>query len=369
MPRLSLWKNDRHSADFKFIDRQINEQFQIGGVGIGVHLYKGANANANPTGDPTQPTYTNQSEQNIQDLLFLENRDRVYDQNIYWTRGIYNVADIDLDLSQFGLMISNGTLFIAFHTISMVDTLGRKLMSGDVLELPNLKEFYALDNSIPVALKRFYVVQDGSYPASGYSQTWWSHLWRVKCTPLVNSEEYSEIINTVVTDPDGDPVVINGNTVTYGNIMSTSNIALTITDDIIAEATDEVPLSGYDTTPIFAPLFDGGDDTTNPIDPHASPQAVFTGYLVGDGAPIDGFAYTSSSSFPSNPADGTYVLRTDFIPRRLYRFNATKSAWVPVGNSVRTGLTPGTGQTQRDNFINNDVHGGNIVPLNDIFNL
>ncbi len=34
-------------------------------------------------------------------LLFLENRDRVYDKNIYRFRGHYNVQNLDFDLSQF----------------------------------------------------------------------------------------------------------------------------------------------------------------------------------------------------------------------------------------------------------------------------
>ena len=38
-----------------------------------------------------------------QDLLFLEYRDRKYDQDIYTIRGVYNVQDIDFNLSQFGL--------------------------------------------------------------------------------------------------------------------------------------------------------------------------------------------------------------------------------------------------------------------------
>jgi hypothetical protein len=54
--------------------------------------------------DATKPSYANQSEQNIQDLLWLENRDRKYDQDVYKMRGLYQRADQDFDLSQFGLL-------------------------------------------------------------------------------------------------------------------------------------------------------------------------------------------------------------------------------------------------------------------------
>ena len=65
--------------------------------------------------DATVPSYVNQSEQNIQDLLFLENRDRKYDPDIYVMRGVYNISDIDFNLSQFGLFLQNDTIFITFH--------------------------------------------------------------------------------------------------------------------------------------------------------------------------------------------------------------------------------------------------------------
>ena len=45
-------------------------------------------------------------------------------------------------------------LFINFHLQDMVDGLGRKLMSGDVLELPHLKDFYPLDEDLNGALRR-----------------------------------------------------------------------------------------------------------------------------------------------------------------------------------------------------------------------
>jgi hypothetical protein len=86
MPRLSLYKPER-GKDFKFLDRQINEMFTIGGTDLFVHKYIGTN-------DGT----TEKDHTQIQDMLFLENRDRKYDKDIYTLRGIYNVQDIDFDL-------------------------------------------------------------------------------------------------------------------------------------------------------------------------------------------------------------------------------------------------------------------------------
>ena len=133
MPRLSLWKPERNK-DFTFFDNRIREMFTIGGTGINIHKYLGPDTANNDGTDATQPNYASQSATNIQDLLFLENRDRKYDSSIYQLRGIYNVSDIDFDLTQFGLFLQNDTLFVSFHIQDMVNALGRKLINGDVFE-------------------------------------------------------------------------------------------------------------------------------------------------------------------------------------------------------------------------------------------
>jgi hypothetical protein len=190
-----MWKNGKHTNDYRFFDRIINEQFTVGGTGINVHLYLGPAVQTEST-DSTVPDYVNPTAKNIQDLLFLENRDRTYSVDVYNLRGIYQVGDNDFDLSQFGIQLSNDTIFIVFHLNTMIEYLGRRLMVGDVLELEHLKDYYPLDlDAVPEALRKYYVIKDVSRGAEGFSQTWWPHLWRVKCEPLVDSQEYKDIIN------------------------------------------------------------------------------------------------------------------------------------------------------------------------------
>ena len=171
MPRLSLYRPEK-SNDYSFLDSVILEQFTVGGTDVHLHKYIGTK---NPTAEEAtkeKPIYENESVTNIQDLLFLENRDRKYDQDIYSIRGHYNVQDNDFDLSQFGLFLQNDTLFMTVHINSSVKTLGRKIISGDVIELPHLKDEYAL-NDASMALKRFYVVEDVNRASEGFSQTWY----------------------------------------------------------------------------------------------------------------------------------------------------------------------------------------------------
>jgi hypothetical protein len=193
MPRLSLYRPNR-TADYQFFDRTIAEMYQVGGVDCYLHKYMGPLTNDNEgDNDATLPKYSTSNPLFIEDLLLLENRDRKYGPDVYVMRGVYQTQDIDFDLTQFGLFLNNDTLFITFHYNNMIDTMGRKLMSGDVLELPNLRDYNPLNETIPRALPRFYVIQDAAFASEGFSQTWLPHLWRVKCTPMVNAQEFNEI--------------------------------------------------------------------------------------------------------------------------------------------------------------------------------
>ena len=94
MPRLSLYKPEKGN-DYYYMDRTISERFQVGGTDAYIHKYLGP-VDQGVTNDATQPNRDNILETSIQDLLFLENRDRKYDESIYKGRVIYNVLDIDL---------------------------------------------------------------------------------------------------------------------------------------------------------------------------------------------------------------------------------------------------------------------------------
>lgn len=343
-----MWKEGQHTNDYQWFDRTVREQFVIGGTTMGVHAYKGVQDQGN-TDDLSQPSTLNGTETAIQDLLFLENRDRKYETDIYELRGHYNVADLDMAMEQFGMFISNDNVYMTFHINDMVERMGRKLMIGDVIELPHLKEFFALDDSRPAALKRFYVVDDAGRAAEGFSATWWPHLWRVKCKPMVDSQEYSQILDQLATDADG-----NETTSTLRDLLSTYNQEIANNEAVVAQAEQEVPSSGYDTSQFYVINRDSEGVAGDPEVTADSPQGNgwTSGYLTGDGLAPNGHTVTSGTSFPDSPSEGEYALRLDFLPNRLFRYSGT--SWVKVEDVDRTSLTPGEGQTQRDGFVNND---------------
>ena len=216
MPRLSLYRPEKGN-DYKFIDKTAWEMFQVGGTDVLIHRYLGPGSSREET--PTTPKYATDDPTNIQDMLFLENRDRKYDPDVYVLRGVYNVNDVDFNLSQFGLFLQNDTLFVTFHINDTVEKLGRKLIAGDVIELPHLKDEYAL-NDLNYALKRFYVIEDVNRAAEGFSVTWYPHLYRAKCKPLVDAQEFKDILDAVAGEENNKGEYNADSTYFPGDIVS-----------------------------------------------------------------------------------------------------------------------------------------------------
>lgn len=329
MPKLSLYKPYKGN-DYKFMDRSIREQFDIGGTAIHVHKYLGPDPQEG-NNDPSEPNYGSGLEKDfitgeeinpeglidetqIQDLLFMENRDRKYDPDVYELRGVYNVSDNDFDLTQFGLFLTNDTLFITFHINDMIERLNRKLMPGDVLELPHLRDELLL-TAEKEAINKFYVVQDASRSAEGFSQTWYPHIWRVKVAPLTDTQEYADILGTA------------GDENSLKNDISAYKTELNISNAIVASAEAANPTG----LPLADHLF-GVPDETEEYD--------------------HGEVLEQGDQFPQNPNDGDYFIRTDFTPNRLFVFRGSR--WHRLYDNVAKD-TWSDRTYNASSFINNDA--------------
>lgn len=310
MPRISLW-DPKKRKDYNFIDRSIKEHFYMGGTAVFIHKYAG------PKGSETETA--------IEDVLFLENRTRKYEDDIYELRGHYSPQDTDFDLSQFGLFLSNDIVFVTFHINDMIDKMGRKLMSGDVLEFPHLKDDSLLDEDIE-SINRFYVVEDASNYSQGYSPKWQPHIWRVKAKVIQHSEEYVDILGTGENEDD------------LVNIISTYDKNLEITDKLVEEANENVS-SGvlfYDNSHYFIQEIGGAPqlywNSSSEIPPNSEP-------LAGSG-----------DEFPEDLEDGDYFLRTDYTPARLFRKCDNK--YLFIGDDLSREWKPYSKTMEK--FIDND---------------
>lgn len=320
------------------MDRTIKEQFMVGGTSIMVHKYVSpVEPSDNKDHDPTLPNYSAGdifNETSIQDVLLLENRDRKYDQDIYELRGVYQVGDQDFDLTQFGLFINTDTIFITFHLNDMIERLGRKIMPGDVFELPHQRDDTLLDpNASPI--NKWYVVQDSARASEGYSQTWWPHIWRAKVVPLTDSQEFKDILsksNNTMPDINGDI----GNGISLADQLGTYQKEITITNEIVEAAEKLVPDIYADVHHLF-----------NVEEPnHGGPMSAseFSAYY---GADVE-----SGAIFPTNPPQGHMFMRTDFSPNRLFSYRGSR--WVRLYDNIfPSSKDVVTNSVNAGSFINN----------------
>jgi hypothetical protein len=373
MPKLSLYQPVKNN-DYRYFDRIISEQFTVGSTDLYIHKYLGPVAQT-PSIDYTQPQYVTPDPTQIQDLLFLENRDRKYETNIYRLRGHYNVQNLDFDLSQFGLFLNNDIIFITVHYNDMIDIIGRKLMVGDVLELPHLLDYNPLKETIPVALKRFYQITDANYASEGFSQTWYPHLWRIKCEPLINSQEFSNILKEPLNQDnylgDYDPAKTYppGYVISYGDknyisttnvpvgknppdplywqldteqslkdILSTYNKNIEINNSQLEEAKRILPKAGYDNSKLYVVptygVYESNGVLSNKLDQPAPPLNVIASNLGGPDMTAT-VVYMRNPKY-KNPSIGVKINK-DLI-QAIYKLSNDKNLPVKFNKFMQTSL-------------------------------
>ena len=165
--------------------------------------------------------------------------------------------------------------------------MGRRLMPGDVLELPHLRDALLL-NADKKAINKYYVVNDANRGAEGFSQTWYPHIWRVKLSPLTDSQEYYDILG------DGSEQTLKAD-------LSTYKTEFNISDAIVEAADAEDPTGVAMTEHLFGYDYATSGGIVNQQQ----------GYSHGE-------SIASGDQFPSTPTEGEYFIRSDFNPNRLF---------------------------------------------------
>jgi hypothetical protein len=355
MPPLTMWKGvNVKTNDYKFFDRQVSEMFRIGGTEFWIHKYLGPKEQP-ASGDATQPEIKTDDVMAIQDMLNMEIRDRKYDQGVYSLKGHYQVSDTEFDLRQFGLFLSNDTIFITFHLNDMVNSIGRTLMSGDVIEILHRRDDLVMGQE-GYGVSKYYVVQEGTRPSEGYSPTWWAHMWRIKCTPMTDGQEFNDILNKPALDINGDPIKRpNGGNNTLKDLISTYHDEIAINNAIVEQAEAEVPFRNLQGQQLYVLAGDLDDPVT---------------IWAGDGIPPNHSKPVDNGiTFPANPLVGDYFLRTDYIPNMLFRREPSAvnglGKWVRIEINWRAPWQPAN--RILTSFINNKdtettLQDGSVIP-------
>ena len=257
----------------------------------------------------------------IQDPLFLENRDRDYANQSVQLKAAYSPFDAISDLSKFGFQIADVYTFTVSFA-AMVRVLGRPVVVGDVIELPS--ELQYDHNLRPV--RKFLEVTDTAWAADGFSTQWRPLTYRFQASQLIPGQEHRDLLGTI----DTQKYAIDDATFLDG-IEQIQTQPLTVTEAVNEEARQAVPEKGENAREVAS----GTNRFRNP----GTYDGV--GVYVEDGLPPDGLPYEEGYALPdvAGQVDGAYY-RLNYDPKlniasRLYKFSGTKNRWIYVETDRR----------------------------------
>lgn len=303
MTKMKLWHNNKGKT-YSFIDFHIKNYFNISGSVMNIHLYEG--------------TYDDKGtflkDIKIQDVLLMETTDRKYSENVYPLRGVYQLEDVDFEMTQYGFYSAN-MIMMDFHLNDMIDRLGRKLAAGDVIEILHLRDDAVEGHE--GGINAFYVVQDGKRSAEGYDPNWLPHVFRIRMKKLTDSVEYQDIF-----DNDDSEDGLSNLLSQYDTILNNNNL-------IIDEAKSEVPFRESHDDVVYDKRHDGEEVTDQYMDITQIPRGV---------------------SFPVQPEEGDYFIRCDYKPNRMFIFK--NGIWEMTDFKFFKEWTRGHEHT--DSYINNN---------------
>lgn len=258
---------------------------------------------------------------NIQDTLYMENRDRDYANSSIQLKVAYTPFDGMNDMSKWGFQVPDAYTFTTSFA-QMVTALGRPIVVGDVIELPSEMQY---DHNLrPV--RKFLEVNDVAWSAEGYTTGWKPVLYRFTAQQLIPSQEHRDILGTADTQKY---VVDDGSF--FAGIEQIQTMPLTVTEANQADAVQAVPEKGTNVREAAS----GTNRFGNP----GTYDGV--GTYTEDGLPPDGLSYTEGFKLPdvSAATDGDYF-RLNYDPKlhiaaRLYKFSSLKNKWIYVETDRR----------------------------------
>ena len=253
----------------------------------------------------------------IQDQLFMENRDRDYSKQSISFKVSYQPFDAISDLSKFGFQVADVYSFTTVFS-TMVKALGRPIVVGDILEVPSEMQY---DHNLK-PVRKFLEVTDTSWSSDGYTTAWRPITFKFQASQVIASQENRDILGTV----DTQKYVVDDGTF-FDGIEQIQTGQLTATEAVNAEATLAMPEKGSNVREVASGMSNGtgGPGSYDGRD-----------LYIEDGLPPDGLAYTEGFKLPdvAGQTDGTYF-RMNYDPKlgiasRLYRFNLVKNKWMYV---------------------------------------
>lgn len=273
--------------------------------------------------------YESTNIQNIQDRIFLENRDRDYDENPVRLKGVYVPFDQQSFQSKFGFgtMFGGDEWIIELSFSSIIGLLGRPFVIGDIIQLPSETQF----NTKLEAILKYLEVTDVAWSANSYTPNWVPLMQRIIAKPVMASQETQDILGKLTESIDE----IGTSDINDGLFDKKYQDVSSITQTIEADQNTEVPVDGEDyskVAKISQDFYDWAEEQSGSTEVARRIDRARSHFGV-DAMPPNGEPYTEGDEFPSNPKDGdyhrlTYTNIRSGIPARLHRWSSAKKRWI-----------------------------------------
>ena len=270
---------------------------------------------------------------NIEDRIFLENRDRDYDSTAILVKCSYTPLDVVSNSTKFGFFNGDVDRYVLDVSFTQaVQSLGRPFVIGDIIQLPSETQYRP---DLTPILKYLEVI-DVAWAVSGFTANWIPTLQRLIATPAIASQETQDVFGKLTEDTDdmGLVDIDDGNNPLYQDVTA-------ISATVRADANSRVPERGEDDadmTQLSKDVYDFAAQHPNMRFP-SHIDRTRSKYGI-DALPPNGQPFTQGDTFPKNPKNGdyhrlTYLHAGKDIQTRLYRYSVSKLQWVYLETDKR----------------------------------
>lgn len=276
--------------------------------------------------------YIATEQQNIQDIILQENRDRDYAKDPITTKGYYDLIEVPTELTRYSLELPKQIFNLQLSFSQTVALLNRPIVIGDIIELPSETQY----SPYMIPIKKWLTVTDVAWATNGFTPSWVPLILKVTCIPAIASQETQDIFGNLAEEPvqGGDGLMDKGNG-RNPNYQDFSDIAATIE----ADAKTMVPERGREGSGLIREFtkeeLESAQQQGLPAGNLNNIGLYPKGSYVEDAMPPNNEPFTEGTQLPpvSGATDGEYF-RLNYagmarsIPSRLYRFSEKKSQWI-----------------------------------------
>jgi hypothetical protein len=264
--------------------------------------------------------YVATAQSNIQDDIFLENRDRNYSTTEINLKGYYDIQTPMLDFTRFGAELPQLSYQIKLNFNNCISLLGRPIVIGDVIELPS--EVQYTPDLRPI--KKYVEVGDVAWDAMSFTPGWQPTMLLVTAAPAIASQETQDIFGDLA------------NNVTTPDLLVGWQDYSDVSESIVRKSKSRVPELGDDSNNVIRQLEQAALDKAASVGLLANVEKITLNpnrLYVECALPPNGLPYTEGPIFPNTPDNGDYHrltyegLAKDVAPR-LYRWSSIKGRWI-----------------------------------------